>query len=92
VAGKQKHKGHFIDKLAVANGFLSGITLYPQVFKVVFSGNVSGLSLVALLLLFFNSVVWCVYAIHRNLVSLLISSVLNCVASLLLFVAVTVLR
>jgi len=92
VIRKQTHKEHFIDKLAIANGFLSGVTLYPQVFKVVFSGNVSGLSLVALFLLFINSVVWCVYAIHRNLISLLISSVLNCVASFLLFIAVFFLK
>jgi len=87
VRAKEKHKIHFIDKLAVANGVLSGITLYPQVLKVFLNTDIAGLSITALFLLLTNSIIWCVYAVHRNLFSLLVSSILNSVASFLLLIA-----
>lgn len=78
---------HTIDKLAEINGVVSGIALYPQVFKALTSTAViQQLSLVTLLLILVNSFVWIVYGIHRGLTALIIASVLNFIASLVLVV------
>lgn len=79
---------HFIDRLALANGFISGIALYPQVWAVLSSGSTTGVSLPTFLLILFNSVVWLLYAIHRGLISLGIASVLNILASVILVCAI----
>ena len=72
---------HLIDRLALANGFVSGIALYPQVWSILASGSTASVSLVTFLLILLNSTVWLLYAIHRGLISLGIASVLNMVAS-----------
>jgi uncharacterized protein with PQ loop repeat len=75
---------HLIDRLAFANGIISGIALYPQVWNVVTTGTVSGISAVTYLLILVNSLIWILYAIHRGLLSLGIASLLNAVASSIL--------
>lgn len=79
---------HFIDKLAFANGIISGIALYPQVWKLFVSGSTAGISLVSFSIIFLNSLVWLMYAVHRELVSLAIASILNTVASGILTMAI----
>ncbi len=82
---------HLIDKFALANGFVSGIALYPQVWTVLMSGSTVDISLSTFILIFFNSVVWLLYAIHRGLISLGIASVLNIVASSILILVIIIL-
>lgn len=76
---------HPLDKIAELNGLLSGIALYPQVFKAIISRSVTGLSLYTFLFIFINSIIWICYAHHRNLPQVLISSFLNCIAAGILF-------
>lgn len=81
---------HLIDKLAVINGFVSGVALYPQVFNVVTTGATGGLSAITLSLIFGNNIVWFLYAFHRLLISLMIAAALNLIASgVLLFLVLS---
>ncbi len=72
---------HLVDKLAFINGLISGIALYPQVYSILVSGSVVGMSLTTYVLIFLNSIVWLLYAVHRDLISLAIASILNIIAS-----------
>jgi uncharacterized protein with PQ loop repeat len=72
---------HPIDRIAKVNALVSGVALYPQLFKVIFTDNVVGFSFLTYTLIALNSGVWIVYAIHRKLMPLLISSILNCLAA-----------
>lgn len=81
---------HLIDRLAFVNGLISGIALYPQVWTVLSTGSTSGVSVLTYFLIFTNSLVWVIYAIHRGLLSLGVASILNVVASGILLVAVHV--
>lgn len=72
---------HFIDKLAFLNGVISGIALYPQVYSIMTGSGSTGLSLTTFIIIFINSIVWLLYSIHRNLLSLGLASLLNCIAS-----------
>ncbi|MFH1078156.1 MAG: PQ-loop repeat-containing protein [Patescibacteria group bacterium] len=76
-----KHN-HPIDRIAKLNALVSGVALYPQLIKVICTGNVVGFSFLTYALIILNSVVWIVYAVHRKLLPLLISSILNCMAAL----------
>lgn len=75
---------HLIDKAAFANGLISGVALYPQVFAVLSYGSAAGISSTSFVLIFLNSVVWLIYALHRRLISLAIASALNMLASFIL--------
>ncbi len=79
---------HFIDRLALLNGFVSGVALYPQVWAVLSSGSTAGVSLPTFLLILLNSIVWLLYALHRGLISLGIASVFNILASIILVCAI----
>lgn len=79
---------HLIDKLAFLNGLISGVALYPQVFAILMNGHTDGISLVSFVLIFLNSCVWFLYAIHRLLISLMLSSILNMIASSILVLAI----
>lgn len=83
---------HLIDKLAVFNGIISGVALYPQVYSVIVSGSTVGISLSTFLIIFLNSIVWLLYAIHRSLFSLAVASLLNTIASGILIVLIVVLQ
>lgn len=72
---------HFIDKIAFANSIISGVALYPQVWSTITSGSSDGISIVSFSLIFINSIVWLLYSIHRSLISLALTSILNCIAS-----------
>lgn len=75
---------HIIDRLAFANGILSGISMFPQAIQVMVTGQIAGISVVTSVIIWINSIVWLMYAIHRGLISITISSVLNVIASTLL--------
>ena len=65
---------HLIDKIAIANGVLSGLALYPQIYDVLFRGGFTNFSSLSLVLILLNSTVWTLYAVHRRLISLFIAS------------------
>jgi hypothetical protein len=77
---------HFIDRLALLTGFLSGFALYPYIYQVLFQGVDNNLSTVTLLLILCNNVVWIAYSLHRILVSLFIASSLSLVAAFTLLI------
>jgi uncharacterized protein with PQ loop repeat len=83
---------HAIDRLALANGIVSGAALYPQVWSVLMSGSAAGISLVTFCIILLNSLVWLAYALHRGLISVGISSILNALASSILVASVLTLR
>ena len=74
------HK-HPIDKIAELNGLFSGIALYPQVIKLIITKNTGDLSIYTFLFIFLNSIIWVIYARHRSLPQVLLSSLLNCIAA-----------
>lgn len=73
---------HWIDKIALLNALVSGITLYPQLFLLLTtdasSDNISALSFCLILS---NSLIWFWYGIHHKTYPLIISSLLNTFAS-----------
>lgn len=75
---------HLIDRLAFFNGLISGIALYPQVYSIFLTGSTAGVSLTTFIIVFINSIVWLFYAVHRQLFSLGLASMLNLIASGLL--------
>lgn len=75
---------HFIDRLAVLNGLVSGVALYPYIYQILFAGVDNNLSTLTLLLILGNSVVWFAYALHRLLVSLLVAATLTFTAVVIL--------
>lgn len=79
---------HFIDKIAVFAGIASGLALYPQVYIVITTKDITGLSLISFCIILLNSIVWTMYAIHRRLVALIVSSVLNALASAILILLI----
>jgi uncharacterized protein with PQ loop repeat len=72
---------HWIDKLAVFTGIVSGFALYPQIYTLMASGTTENVSIVTFVIILANSVVWLMYSIHRGLLSLAIPSILNIFAS-----------
>lgn len=78
---KDKHH-HTVDIIADVNALVSGVALYPQLFKIVTTGAVDGFSLLTFSIIAINSIVWLIYATHRRLTPLLVSSFLNFTAAL----------
>ena len=78
---------HFIDRLGTFNGVLSGVALYPQVFSIWYWGVENNLSILMLLLIIFNNVVWLLYGIHRSIMPTYIAAGLSLIAGVtLLFI------
>jgi uncharacterized protein with PQ loop repeat len=75
---------HWIDKLAVVTGVLSGFALYPQIIVTIASGSTETVSLTMYVIIFGNSIVWLLYSMHRGLFSLAIPSILNIFACAIL--------
>lgn len=82
---------HLIDRLAFANGILSGVSMLPQAIQAIVTREVAGISILTSILIWVNSIIWLTYALHRGLISLAISSVLNVIASTLLLVSLLIL-
>jgi uncharacterized protein with PQ loop repeat len=73
---------HWIDKIALFNGFAGGIALYPQLFLLITSKVQStGFSFVSFCLILSNSMIWLWYGVHRRIYPLIVSSLLNVLAS-----------
>lgn len=79
---------HLIDKVAIYAGIISGLALYPQIYIVIMTKNVTGLSSVSFFIIFLNSVIWTIYGIHRRLMALIISSILNALAAMILIILI----
>lgn len=78
--GLVKHN-HPIDQLTVGASLLSGVALYPQVFKVFITKEVIGLAPSTFFILTVTNAIWIAYGIHRKSLPLMISGVLNLIAS-----------
>ncbi len=85
MAGVKIHT-HLIDKIAILNGFVSGLALLPQLVSAIIMDAYADLSATSFSLIFINSVVWTAYSLHRGLFSLLMASLLTGIVSLLLAV------
>ncbi len=68
---------HLIDKLAVFTGTISAIALLPQVWLILGATSFEYFSPITLVVIFLNSIVWLAYAIHRQLISLALPSIIN---------------
>lgn len=73
---------HLIDKIAIVNAIVGAIALYPQVYTLlVYGAGKESLSFISFGLIFSNSLIWLWYGHHRKLTPLMVSSVLNAIAS-----------
>ncbi|MFA5853754.1 MAG: PQ-loop domain-containing transporter [Patescibacteria group bacterium] len=79
--GRLEDHRHLVDRIAYANGLLSGFALYPQVIKAFLTHEVQGLSFLTFTIILVSSLTWVVYAIHRRTFAILISSTMNSVAA-----------
>ncbi len=75
-----KHN-HPIDHLTEGAALLSGIALFPQVFKIFETKHVGDLAPSTFFILVISNAVWIAYGVHRRSLPLLISGSLNFVAS-----------
>lgn len=78
--GLRKHN-HRIDMLANANALVSGIALYPQLFKIFSTHSVSGLAPSTFFLIFISNIIWQAYGWHRKNLPIIISSGLSATAA-----------
>jgi uncharacterized protein with PQ loop repeat len=76
-----KGHNHTVDQLANVNGIVTGLALYPQLIRALITGRVQDLSSLAFGLILINSIIWVVYAVHRRIRPLVVSSFLNIIAS-----------
>ncbi|GEM_PF-1166114 len=81
--GLVKHN-HPIDQLTVGASLLSGVALYPQVFKALATREVAGLSPTTFFIMVITNTIWVAYGIHRKSLPLVISGVLNFIAAALI--------
>lgn len=81
---------HPLDKVAEINGLLSGIALFPQVVKVATTKTTEGLSISTFVFILMNSLIWILYARHRSLPQLLLSSLLNGLAAAILLTYIVI--
>jgi uncharacterized protein with PQ loop repeat len=77
---------HLIDRLAVLNGAVAGLALYPQIFFILSQGVVNTLSPLTLWLILGNNIVWTLYGVHRSIVSVTIAGVLSFFAAAILLI------
>jgi len=68
---------HLIDKLAIVNGAIAGLALYPQIFAILFMGVTNNLSPLTLWLILGNNIVWTMYGVHRSIVSVTMAGLLS---------------
>ncbi len=77
---------HLIDRLAIVNGAIAGLALYPQIFVILAWGVQNNLSPLTLWLILGNNIVWTLYGVHRSIVSVTIAGVLSFFAAATLLV------
>jgi hypothetical protein len=80
---------HWIDKIALLNSVMSGLTLFPQLYVITSAHYHEGsLSTLSFGLILSNSLIWLWYGIHRRSPPLIISSFLNVIASSLILIII----
>jgi uncharacterized protein with PQ loop repeat len=72
---------HAIDYLATANAFVNGLSLYPQIYRVLITKSMMNLSALSFAIIFLTSVVWLGFGLHRRALPTIISSFLNVLGS-----------
>ncbi|HEY4501531.1 MAG TPA: hypothetical protein VJJ20_00490 [Candidatus Paceibacterota bacterium] len=77
---------HLVDKLAVINGAVAGLALYPQIYVILFLGVADTLSPLTVWLILGNNIVWTLYGVHRSLVSVTLAGLLSFFAAAILLV------
>ncbi|MSR85148.1 hypothetical protein EXS71_01785 [Candidatus Uhrbacteria bacterium] len=78
--GLKKHH-HPIDLLAELNALFSGISLFPQLFKVLETHHLSDLAPSSFLIVFITNIIWHAYGWHRKNLPTLVASVLMIISS-----------
>ena len=78
--GLKKHH-HPIDLLAEANALLSGIGLFPQLFKIINTHRLGDLSPSTFLIVFVTNLIWHAYGWHRKNLPTIVASALTAIAS-----------
>ena len=78
--GLKRHH-HPIDFLAEANALLSGIALFPQLFKILNTNRLGDLAPTSFLIVFITNLIWHAYGWHRKNLPTIIASALTIVAS-----------
>lgn len=81
---------HFIDYLAIVNSGISAVALFPQLFGLLEGKPSVGLSPLSFFLIALNSAIWVAYGVHRKTPPLIISSALNGLAAVGIFVLIFV--
>lgn len=80
---------HWIDKIALLNGFAGGVALYPQLYILMTSKiHPTGFSYISFSLILSNSIIWLWYGIHRRIYPLIISSFLNTLAAAMILLLI----
>lgn len=72
---------HTIDYIADANGIISGVALFPQLFKIIRTQQAGDLSIVTFYIVLLTNIVWFAYGLHRKAMPILFASTLNLSAS-----------
>lgn len=73
---------HLIDGIAFLNAFISAISLFPQLYVLLYSMTArQEASALSYFLIFLNNIGWFAYGLHRKILPIVISSFLNMVAS-----------
>jgi uncharacterized protein with PQ loop repeat len=78
---------HVIDRVIVVSSFISGLSLFPEVYRVFSTHTNNMMSQTTLFIILLNSLVWVMYGLHCKMGTLLISSTLTIVASGSLIIA-----
>ena len=73
-----------IELVGHAGALLSSITFVPQVYKAWKSRSVRDLSLTMILIVFFSTLVWLVYAVTLQLWPVILANTIVCILSALL--------
>ena len=74
----------WIEAVGHTGAFLSSVTFIPQVYKAWQSKSVGDLSLTMMFIVFTSTIVWLIYAINLNLLTVIIANGIICTLSLTL--------
>lgn len=78
-----KHN-HPIDHLTEFAALLSGISLFPQAYKIFMTRTVADIAPSTYFIVLISNTIWIAYGVHRKSPPLLISGVLNLIATILI--------
>ncbi|MBU1034528.1 hypothetical protein KKF59_00155 [Patescibacteria group bacterium] len=81
---------HPIDRIANINSLVTGIALYPQLFKIIYSHSIGDLSMATFLIIFLTNIIWHFYGWHRRTLPVIFSSALNLLASCAILFLITI--